>query len=174
MKKTKLFLFSLCIITTFTINKVKAQANVSVTAHASAEVIESIGANEIVQLNFGRFSPGAVGGEIRLTPDGTRISTGTVTLNTGTYTAAQFDLSGQPEASVNLTMPSLPVLLVNGSTGKSMEVNSWKSNPADNGRIVLIKGKIAINIGATLKVGNIAENPIGIYTGTYALTFSYN
>lgn len=175
MKIKTLYILVTFLITAFNINVANAQASASLIAHASAEVIESLAANEIAQLNFGRFSPGATGGDIKLTPDGVRIATGTITLNTGTFNSAKFNLSGHPEASVNIALPSTTVLLVNSKTGKTMEVTFWESNPtAGIGTFVLTKGFATIHIGATLKVGNINENPIGIYTGTYSITFSYN
>jgi len=29
-------------------------------------------------------------------------------------------------------------------------------------------------VGATLVTGSIYDNPVGVYTGTYPITFSYN
>jgi len=29
-------------------------------------------------------------------------------------------------------------------------------------------------VGATLKVGTLTDNPAGIYTGTYTITFDFN
>jgi hypothetical protein len=35
-------------------------------------------------------------------------------------------------------------------------------------------GSQEVKIGATLIVGSVNDNPKGIYTGTYFVTFSYN
>lgn len=31
-----------------------------------------------------------------------------------------------------------------------------------------------VYVGATLKVGTIEDNPVGIYTGSYMITFDFN
>lgn len=153
----------------------KLFAQQSVTAHASAEIIVALTATETATLNFGKFSPESTGGEIRLTPSGVRTATGTVALSGGTYNPAIFNLSGQNNASVTITLPTAPALLTNSETGKTMEVDNWESNPAAGlGAGVLIDGVLNLNIGATLKVGARSDNPVGIYAGTYSITFSYN
>ncbi len=171
------FKFSKTILLTFLLlvlfTGLKAQT--SVNAKASAEVIMALTANELASLNFGRFSPESAGGQIILTPDGVRTSTGTVALSGGTFNPAMFYISGQSEAAVTITLPSAPAVLTNPETGKTMEVGDWTSNPAQGlGAGVLTNGWLNIAVGATLKVGNRTTNPVGIYTGNYAVTFSYN
>ena len=57
-----------------------------------------------------------------------------------------------------------------------MEVKNWESYPSASGSGVkmLSNGLLTLSIGATLKVGNMNDNPVGVYAGTYAITFSYN
>ena len=56
-----------------------------------------------------------------------------------------------------------------------MEVTEWEANPSlDSGTGVLKDGKLTLNVGATLKVGSMNDNPVGLYSGTYAITVSYN
>lgn len=173
MKKIILLISLTFLIIVIPVKKADAQA--IITAHASAEVIEALTATEVATLNFGRFSPETAGGEIRLTPDGVRIASGTVTLSGGSYNAAIFQLTGQYDASVTIALPTTPALLVNSANGKTMEVYKWESFPlAGTGSGILSKGVLALNVGATLKVGNMNENPVGTYAGTYSITFSYN
>ncbi|OFX78778.1 MAG: hypothetical protein A2X19_10665 [Bacteroidetes bacterium GWE2_39_28] len=147
----------------------------SLTAHASAEVIQALAATEGSALNFGRFSPESTGGEIRLSPDGVRSSTGSVSLSGGLYNPASFFLSGQPDFSIVVNLPTAPVLLTNTANGKTMTVLNWESIPAVSSSIkILSSGVLTLNVGATLRVGNMVDNPVGMYSGTYVVTFSYN
>lgn len=169
----KLFIATLVII--FTLNlAVKAQTSVS--AHASAEVIQALTATETAALSFGRFSPETSGGEIRLSPDGSRTSTGSVALGAGLYNPAIFNITGQPDFNVVVNLPTTPVILTNSSNGKTMQVLNWESIPVATGSGVKIQssGILTLNVGATLKVGTFIDNPVGIYNGTFIITFSYN
>lgn len=153
----------------------KATAQSSVSAHAVAEVIEALTATETAELNFGRFSPETTGGVVKLTPDGIRSSAGTVALSGGTHNAASFYITGQYDATFSITLPSSPAILTNVSSAKTMTVSAWESEPpAGIGTGVLEGGSLAVNIGATLTVGSMNDNPVGIYAGTYSITFAYN
>lgn len=154
----------------------KAQAQASINAHASAEVIQALTATENSTLNFGRFSPERAGGEIRMSPEGIRSATGSIAMGGGLYNPAIFYLTGQPDFSVTINLPTIPVLLTNSANGKTMVVGEWESLPRSNGSGVKIlnNGLLTLNVGATLKVGNMNDNPVGLYSGTYAITFAYN
>lgn len=170
----KLIIF-ITITLTFFLSVFSVNAQVSLTAHASAEIIQALAATEGSALNFGRFSPESSGGEIRLSPDGIRTSTGSVTLSGGLYNPASFNLSGQPDFSIIVNLPSAPVILTNSANGKSMTVIDWVSIPSVSSSIkILNSGILTLNVGATLRVGNIVDNPVGMYSGTYVVTFSYN
>ncbi|HCV15588.1 MAG TPA: hypothetical protein DF637_04570 [Rikenellaceae bacterium] len=157
------------------VTPVIAKAQASVTAHATAEVIQALAATEGSALNFGRFSPESSGGEIRLTPDGVRSSTGSVALSGGLYNPASFYLTGQPDFSIVINLPAAPILLTNSVNGKTMTVLNWESIPSTASSIkIQSSGILNINIGATLRVGNMIDNPVGLYSGTYIVTFSYN
>lgn len=150
-------------------------AQVSINAQATAEVIQSLTVTEGTALNFGRFSPESSGGEVRLSPDGVRSSTGSVVLGGGLYNPATFFLSGQPDYAVNISLPDGPVMLTNSASGQTMEITDWESSIASLSEINLpTNGLLNLSIGATLRVGVMSENPVGIYSGTYTITFSYN
>jgi hypothetical protein len=56
-----------------------------------------------------------------------------------------------------------------------MTVEDWKSVPlAEPGAGLLENGSQVVYVGATLKVGTLNDNPVGVYTGTYAITFEFN
>lgn len=173
MKRVVLIIFTIALVTLIPWQKAKAQASIS--AHATAEVIQALTATETAELNFGKFSPETGGGEVKLTPLGVRSSSGTVALSGGTHNSASFYLTGQYEATVSITLPTAPAILTNLTSSKTMEVYNWESFPHEGlGVGVLNNGSLTVNVGATLKVGNMIDNPVGIYTGTYSITFAYN
>ena len=56
-----------------------------------------------------------------------------------------------------------------------MRVENWISIPAPGlGAGKLINGYQVVYVGATLKVGTIIDNPVGMYTGSYSITFDFN
>lgn len=172
----RLILLSFAVALLFGISDHKATAQqTSVSAHAVAEVIQALTATETAELNFGRFSPETTGGVVKLTPDGVRSSSGSVALSGGTHNAAKFYITGQYDATVTITLPSTPAVLTNSISAKTMEVSNWESFPAAGlGVGVLTEGELVVKVGATLAVGDMNNNPVGIYTGTYTITFSYN
>ncbi len=151
-------------------------AQSSVEATAIAEVVDVLKASEVHSLNFGKFTPEEQGGEIIITPDGVRRSNGTVSLSGGIFNPASFQLFGQPDAPVSILLPQSTVVLTNSITGKQMEVYDWTIGGGISlmGTVVLTKGSAIMNIGATLKVGTISDNPVGQYSGSYIIIFSYN
>jgi hypothetical protein len=146
-----------------------------VRATATAEVIEALTTTETSQLNFGRFSPETQGGKIVLTPDGGISTQGTVVLGGGTHNPASFYITGQYEATFSITLPAGPAMLTNIQNDKTMQVSEWQSYPpAGIGVGKLVGGSMNVNIGASLTVGDMNANPVGLYAGTYSVTFAYN
>jgi hypothetical protein len=173
MKRGILMILCIALLTGVTSGRVLAQT--SINARATAEVIQALTAREAADLNFGRFSPETAGGEVKLTPNGVISSTGTVALSGGIHNAASFYLTGQNNSTVSISLPSGPAVLTNAVSAKTMEVYNWESYPsAGLGVGILNNGSLSVTVGATLKVGNMTDNPTGIYTGTYAITFAYN
>jgi len=152
-----------------------SNAQVYVTAHVYAEIIEALEAVETSQLNFGSFSPIADGGNLMITPEGTRSWMGLAVLSKGTHNAASFYVSGETNATFSISLPAAPIVLTNTSNAKTMTVTDWVSSPPQGlGVATLDEGSKTISVGATLIVGSIQDNPKGIYTGTYTITFDYN
>jgi hypothetical protein len=150
-------------------------SSASATGHVIAEVIPVFSATETAQMNFGRFSPGPAGGEIILTPESTVSVLGSVYSGTGTHNAASFYISGDAGASFTVTLPNDPVVLRHTSSAKTMVIDDWVSNPVGGiGAGILHEGSKVVYVGATLKVGRLEDNPVGIYAGTYTITFDFN
>jgi len=148
---------------------------VSATGHIFAEIIPIFTASEMSQLNFGRFSPGIQGGEIILSPGSTVSVLGSVYQGVGSHNAASFSVSGDVDATFSITLPSAPVVLTHSSDAKTMIVDDWVSVPSKGiGTGVLHNGFQVVYVGATLKVGTLNDNPVGVYLGKYIITFDFN
>lgn len=151
------------------------QTQVSATGHVVAEVISMFSAVETSQLNFGRFSPGPYGGEIILTPHGTVSVIGSVARGGGFHNPASFYLTGDDMTTFSVNLPKNNAVLTSTSDAKTMVVKNWVSIPAPGpGAGTLQQGMQTVYVGATLEVGTINDNPAGIYTGSYTITFDFN
>jgi hypothetical protein len=153
----------------------KAFSQATVTAQAFAEVISALTATETSQLNFGKFSPEVHGGQVIVTPDGIRSTIGSVLLSGGTANSGIFYITGAPEAAFSIQLPNGPAVLVHQNSNKTMIVSNWVSYPqSGNGTGVLANGQQFVYLGATLNVGSMLDNPVGLYSGAFNLTFAYN
>ncbi len=177
MKRLKILIYSLICLLHLTVININAQpaTPVSATGHVIAEIIPVFSAGETSQLNFGRFSPGPQGGMIILTPQSTVSVMGSIFEGVGTHNAASFFVSGDPGAAYSITLPAGPVILTHTSAAKTMLIQDWVSEPAQGiGTGTLQEGFQVVYVGATLKVGTLYDNPVGIYTGSYTITFDFN
>jgi len=148
---------------------------VSATGHVVAEIVPVFSASETSQLNFGKFSPGPEGGKIILAPENTISVLGSIYKAPGFHNVASFHVSGDVDAAYSITLPGDPVILQHVSEAKTMTVGEWRSVPSPGpGAGMLSDGFQVVYIGATLNVGNFHDNPVGVYTGTYTVTFDFN
>lgn len=153
----------------------KAFPQASVSAQAFAEIISALTATETSQLNFGKFSPEVQGGQVTITPDGARTTNGSVILSGGTANSGIFYITGAPDATFSIQLPEGPAVLTHQNSNKTMLVSDWVSYPQQGkGTGVLVNGQQFVYLGATLNVGSMIDNPVGIYSGAFTLTFAYN
>jgi len=177
MKRRYIFYYSLLFLFVFTRFEVIAQVttSVSATGHVVAEIVPVFTATETSQLNFGRFSPGPQGGKIILTPQSTVSVLGSVFKGTGIYNAASFYITGDQDAAFSISLPASSVILKHTVSAKTMIVDNWMSVPAPGmGAGRLQNGYQTVYVGATLNVGTLDDNPVGIYLGTYEISFDFN
>jgi len=175
MKKFNLILVAIFTLLVLPVKQARAQDRAIATAQVSATIIIPITATETSRLNFGRFFPGSQGGIITISPDGFVMTSSTVVPAASPRSPGSFFLSGQGEATYAIDFQDGRAILTNTVDSKSMEVSDWVTIP-ENGDagIKLAGGTQTVMVGATLKVGPMDENPKGIYTGSYQITFSYN
>jgi hypothetical protein len=148
---------------------------VSATGHIFAEIIPMFTASEVSQLNFGKFSPGYMGGEIILSPESTVSLLGSVNSGAGSHNAASFAVTGDLDATFSVSLPKTTVVLTHTTGAKTLYVDDWISIPSQGtGTGVLHNGYQVVYVGATLKVGTLNDNPVGIYLGNYTITFEFN
>ena len=153
----------------------QASNQASATGQIFAEVVPVFTATEISQMNFGKFSPGPQGGEIILSPQSSISVVGSVYAENGFHNAASFYISGDVDATYSISLPESPVMLTHTLNAKTMLIENWNSFPSHGiGTGKLQNGFQVVYVGATLKVGTLYDNPVGLYTGTYTITFEFN
>lgn len=144
----------------------------TVTAEVFAEIITALTAQENQPLSFGRFSPEATGGVIQIRPDGIRESRGAVIPTGVNHSPASFYVTGHLKAQFEVILPEGPVLLFREGGSETLTVKDFEIN--NNGDMwVLDDGTKVVNLGATLEVGSIEDNPTGMYSGSYSIIFLY-
>ena len=100
---------------------------------------------------------------------------GSVWPGSGTHSAASFYVTGDPGVAFTISLPVSPVTINHVGSPKTMTVDDWRSVPeAEPGAGMLENGFQIVYIGATLNVGTLNDNPTGVYTGTYTVTFDFN
>jgi hypothetical protein len=175
MARSEIKIFCLAFILCASGAEVFSQLNVVATGNVSAEVISVFSASETSQLDFGKFSPGPQGGEIILNPQGNLAVTGSVLVGTGVHNPASFYVTGEVDAAYSITLPVNPVVLTHLSSAKTMLIDSWNSVPQPGiGAGMLQNGFQIVYVGATLRVGTLGDNPVGLYRGSYEIIFGFN
>lgn len=161
----------LILITILIVNcAIFGQTTISTTANA--EIVPLTITTEVSQLNFGKFTPVGGGGDIILTPQGSRITNGSIILKESAVSPAIFDISESQSTNFSVIFPKNTVYLYHQNGINAMYLTSWTVDiPTEGGST---EKKNTIKIGCTLHIGSMESNPIGMYSGSYSLTFFYN
>lgn len=158
-----------------------AQTSDSEQATAEVNIVRPLSFFKTEDLEFGRIIAGTTAGTVRIYPNGTRTSTGGVTLvgNSSEYHPAGYAGKGGITRIVLLSMGATSIWIYNGS-GQRMRVRNFEigSTPtaildtsAMRFSITNANGVFEFPVGATLDVG--ANQAQGAYTGTYTITATY-
>lgn len=170
-----LFLISLLAVMAFATQKMNAQ--VSATAETTAKIVSGLQITKEADLNFGSmFSPKSGGGTVTVDVNNQRAATGVqlATVSGEAITAAQFKVTGNPNATFTITFPySFSVTNTDGS-GSSMLVDAFTYNNITSPSTLDGSGNLTIKVGATLHVYNYQA--LGVYENTSDLkiTVAYN
>lgn len=149
-----------------------------VTGKVFAELIDVLSASESSALNFGRFFiDGQGGGTIIIEASSSMVRTSTGSslhlASGGDPGPAIYEVLGFPNYSVTITLPGESTLTHGTNPAHRMTVDSWEVYPSHTVRLG-VSGKMTFYLGAVLRVQNLSQNPVGVYSGTYAVTFDYN
>ena len=140
------------------------------TATVEVNIISTI--NLVAQngIVFGDISSSSSEGTVTIDTDGSRTTSGGVTVNRNTSgTPALYEVSGDRSAYFSITLPDSVELT--SDAGDSMTVKNFSSVPEKNGQLDS-SGRKDVYIGATLRVG--AFQPFGKYKGVMSTTIEYN
>jgi hypothetical protein len=120
-----------------------------------------------LNLNFGTFTTGNAGGTVIVNSNGSRTSTGDISLvsmDQGSH--ALFTVTANPGTII--TIGSQPITLI-GPPGGSMDL---KIDSYSTGQTFITRtSTTSVFVGGTLTVGNSSQSPPGQYTEYFTLTF---
>jgi hypothetical protein len=152
---------------------ISAFGQLTITSTASAQIVPFTAITEVRQLSFGQFTPLGGGGTIIITPQGNRTTTGSIILKESTVSQNIFSISGSEKTNVSVILPENLIYLYHQNGVNSMYLDSWTANIPQEGS-TSVNQNIIIKIGCTLNIASIEANPVGIYQGSYPLTFIFN
>ncbi len=125
------------------------------------------------ELNFGSFFAGSTGGEVIVSPEGSRSTTGSVMeLALSPGMPAIFDVRLIPGRIVHISFPQSAMLTRIGSS-ESIMISGFMSDKQGN-YFVTTSAHPFINpvkVGATLHVGGGVATRSGDYVGSFTVTF---
>jgi hypothetical protein len=148
------------------------------TTTSTATVIEPIAITKAADLVFGKFAPGG-GGTVTVATDGARTASGTILSAVGSSpTAAQFDVTGDADATYSIGWTGVSVLtdLVSSETMTLSKISNLIGGNTTSGEVATgtlsAGGAQSIYLGGTLTVG--AAQAAGDYAGDVTVTVEYN
>lgn len=164
--KTISKLFAALVIFTFASVTVNAQNVAEAESEAAATIVTPISIANTVGLNFGNVAAGSAAGTVVLSPAGVRTESNVILPSIpGTVSAASFTVTGLSGATYVLTLPTSATITAGSN---NMTINAFTDNASE----VLTGGTETFQVGATLNVD--ADQPAGIYEGTFDVTVDYN
>ncbi|HVS64875.1 MAG TPA: DUF4402 domain-containing protein [Thermoanaerobaculia bacterium] len=120
-------------------------------------------------LGFGSIVASATAGAVTVSAGGARSASGGAVLGSSVgVSAASFTVTGEPNLTYSIVLPSSVTLTAGGS---SMTVDSFTSLPADSGNLGPA-GTEEVRVGATLQVSGSQSQ--ASYSGTFDVTVAYN
>ncbi|MEX0604489.1 MAG: DUF4402 domain-containing protein [Marinobacter sp.] len=137
----------------------------------SSWALLDIAIENVQSLSFGNFVAGT-GGSVTISTSGNRNAGGGVILIPSAQgTAAQFTVSGDPDATYTIQLPGNDFVSLTGP-GIDMPVNNFTSSPSGVGGQLGAGGSQDMSVGGTLSVGS--DQAPGSYSGTFSVTVNYN
>jgi hypothetical protein len=87
-----------------------------------------------------------------------------------------FSIYGIKDVKFEVSLPEGTTVIKENSGNGFIEVGDWTATSSDPGvgNPNLSSGAQQVTVGATIRSSSGAENPKGLYTGSYQVTFVYN
>jgi hypothetical protein len=168
MKKSIMLFVAIVMMASFT-NKLMAQTQ-SVGALILAAGVQITAADD---MHFGTMLVPTTAATVILAIDGSRTTTGTITLLGGPLPAkaGSYDLVGENNADYAITIGA-STTITNGTALNDMTVDNFVCSYAALTGTLNGSGLDNFKVGATLHLAN--AQPVGTYSGTYNLSVDYN
>lgn len=155
-----------------------ALAQGSAPGEAEAIVLRPLSFFKVNDLDFGDLIASGTAGTVRLAPDGSRSTTGGVTLAGSGGAPARFAGLGSYNRQVNISLGSNSIWIT--GPGERMRVRNFEigstptailSTSPTRFRIASTLGSYNFPVGATLEVN--ANQAPGDYSGSFTITLNY-
>lgn len=148
-----------------------AQAQDTAAGDVSAEIQnQAIDLLQEQPLSFGVILPFGRSGSVTITPSGSTDSSNVHQSSPGA--PAIWQVTGVPNAPFEVTLPSSNSVTIANGSGDSMSVTNFTRTGGSTQLFLDASGAETVNVGARLEVG--ANQPAGLYSGTYNITVAYN
>jgi len=166
MKRFLLIFFAFATGTMFA--QVEGGASASASARINAEIVSPISISEIGAIDFGRIAATAEGGQVFISPEGTRTANGeNMLIPGGAVSTAKFKVKAADGYAYNLVIKTDPLTTGSADGAHTMDVafELTKDKLTGNGQ------EQEIGLNSTLTVN--PHQAAGEYTGEVTLTVSY-
>lgn len=140
---------------------------------ATATVASTLSITSATALGFGSFVPDTTAATVVIAPQSAnfRTRTGNISLlSSGAGAPSTVALSGSPNMSFSVNLPTTPVTL-SGPSSSTMTMTNFTTNLGTAKGTLDGGGLSSFLVGATLNVG--ASQTAGSYTGSFSVTVSY-
>jgi hypothetical protein len=149
-----------------------APSSSSVSGAAQAVILAPLQIAPLAPLSFGQLTRPTAAGTVVMSPAGAITATGGVLTSTAIAQTARrgpgtFAVAGEAGRAFSIALPTVAILR-QGS--RNMRLSAFRSNWIP-GAVFSPTRTFALSVGATLNVG--ANQTTGTYTGTYAVTVTY-
>lgn len=175
MKKILLLIVAILIIVVLPVRTL-AQNSASATSTVYIDLVQMITLSKSVDMNFGRMGPAEIDGSCLLSTTNVRTLTNLTAVSGGaTPTSAVFIVTGSPNSTYAITLPS-SAILTGKATGKTIAVNDFSARPSSittDGLVGTITGSNpSFTVGATLSI--VSSQAIDTYSGDFVVSVAYN
>lgn len=161
-----------CALVTLSGTAFAAPSSSTMSGSAQAVILTPLTIAPIDALSFGQLTRPTTAGTVVMAPSGTITTTGGVLTSTAIAQTARrgpgtFAVVGEAGRAFSVSLPTT-VILRQGA--RNMRLSTFSSNWT-SGTVFSPARTFALSVGATLNVG--ANQTVGTYTGTYAVTVTY-